>query len=137
MPVPTVTCVFCKKSVTKRSTLALDVLGAGDGRACRTHEEVAALVAQCATREKLKRDLSEAERKLRIRVAAAGVRVVNTLTGVGEECIYLRLRFAGYDDRMINDIRKEVIARGGPVMTVQEMGASILEGMALYAKKDA
>ena len=43
MSIRMVTCVLCGKTVSTRSTLSLEALGAGPGRACRTHEGVSSL----------------------------------------------------------------------------------------------
>jgi len=126
MPVPMVQCKLCKEMVNKRSTLSLLVLGAGDGRACRKHEEVAKLVDLLADLERHKREQRAFDRAARILIAAAGVRVSVSFLGISEEELYRQFNLAGYDEGMLTEIRQAVRERGGPIMTPQEIGAITL-----------
>lgn len=135
MPIPQVVCALCGKTVSKRSTLSLEALGGGDGRACRDHEVVRTLAQECAAAARLKRDLSVIERRLRVMSAAAGIRVMCTATRIDPELLYYRLRSAGYPDTIIEEIKKEIDLLGGPIMSTKELGEAMLIGMMLNEKK--
>jgi alkylhydroperoxidase family enzyme len=129
-----VVCRLCAQEVSKRSTLSLDVLGAGGGRACRSHKQVAQLADQLAETLRIKRQWTAAERNLRIISAVAGIQVLVTVTGITESVMYARLRMAGYDEGMLAEIRREVDRLGGPALSTVELGAMMLAGISPRAQ---
>jgi len=134
VPVATVSCIVCKQEVSKRSTLSLEVLGIGEGRACRSHQMVADAVQAYTDTIFLRRQLSAVQHRMRVMSAAAGIRILTTL-GQPTELLYMRLRGRGFTDALIEEIRAEVQAQGGPTMTLAELGEAALTAMVLQEKK--
>lgn len=141
MPAKTYTCALCKETVSRRKSLSLEVLGAGDGRACRKHPEVVELVRALEEqrqvewqRQEEQRSMNETFYKLRVMSAASMCRSLHTVRGLDPETFYARLRLAGYPHNMINDIRDEVDRLGGPLMDEQETLTAVVGAMALRRK---
>lgn len=126
MPIQMVECAFCHKTVTKRSTLSLEQLGAGKGRACRNHEEIVQLVQALTDITELKRKLHECDRNMLVIYAAAAVRVMFTLCKVQPDVSYTRMRFAGVSTGDIQAIQNEVAIQGGPLMSPVEIATAIV-----------
>ena len=120
MPIPMVRCVLCGQEVTRRSTRSLAALGAGSGRACRSHEEVGRLVEAYEQQVKANRLMQGADRSLRTIMCAAVVKVSCTLLGMRAERVYQRLRWAGLSSADLQEVKREINRQGGPVMSVDE-----------------
>lgn len=123
MAIKMTVCSICRKEVTKASTLSLKELGGGEGRACRSHDEVKALVEKQKQEWINKRNIQWAERIIRLGLAVAAVRFFHTIHNVPLELIYFRLsRMHSPED--IAEIKKEVEIRGA-VMSDKEIRESL------------
>ncbi len=112
MPSPTVVCIICNQSVSKRSTLSLKEFGGGEGRACRDHEAVQNLQAVFEMQRKQHKESQTALQiindNVRILMGTSAVRTLCTFQGFSLEMALYRLKLAGYSDYVINETRKEV-----------------------------
>lgn len=126
-----VTCRICKQDVSRRSTLDLAALGAGEGRGCRTHEMVAQLVDACAAAAQEQRAIQTIKLAIDVMVMAAGIRVMATVSGVPAEVFYSRIAAAGHTRAVVDEVRAEVERLGGPIMTPEELGEALLTAMML------
>lgn len=125
MGVPMITCALCGKSVTKRSTLSLEVLGAKNGgRACRSHDEVAQLVEALQKMQEEGWLLKKAERQIQLLATAAAVRVLHSMFGESLETIYLRFEMI-HGKAFVDDVRADVDRLGGPVMSYCDILSSV------------
>ena len=120
MPGKMVVCAICGQEVSKRSTLSLQELGQGNGRACRTHDEVAVLVDE--RHEKVKGRLKEkiaslsetyATRTIRI---AAYICLFHTFEGIPIQSLYDELTSRKLPPDTIKDIKYAVSHLGGPLV---------------------
>ncbi len=82
MPITTVVCAICGREVTKRATLSLKELNGTEGRACRSHTEVAQLAAEVSQRRLDDKLMADVQSKLRVMSAVALVRWLCTLQGM-------------------------------------------------------
>ncbi len=121
MPPKTCKCALCGQTVTKRSTLSLEELGGGDGRACREHEEVINLVTMHEQKQADDKLLRAAMNTLRAMSLAAIVRGMYTFEGVPPEFIYQRVKASGLPQEVIDKARKMVADQGGPLMTEKDI----------------
>ena len=139
MPLKTVTCCICNKTVSKRSTLLLV-----DKRACRTHPEVVQFFevqkqeADKKAQEANKKEQeaarwAEAERQMRILSLVSGVQVMHTMQGIPAEFLYRRIRTV-YGPEMESDVRSEIDKRDGPRMSDSEVTNSIMMAAELRAR---
>ena len=122
MPVKTVTCVICNQEVTKRSTLSLKELGAGqEGRACRAHPEVQELQTALEEKRQTQEALAKFKRQMQVMNGIQMVRVYHSLRRMPVELIYYRLEQNGYPRDVIEEIKAGVAKEGGPLMSETEI----------------
>jgi hypothetical protein len=133
MPVPMVECTLCGETVTKRSTISLQALGVGGGRACRNHEDVAQLMQRLTEISEHERTCRDADRNLTIILAAAAVRVQCTLHGISPEALYDRFRWAGMRAGDLQAVKKEVERLGGPRMSAVDIAGMLMDATQLLA----
>jgi hypothetical protein len=133
MPPPIVSCVLCGQSSTKRQTLSLKEIGLGEGRACRSHEEVVNAVEAARTAENDKRRWEEVDETLKFYTAVSGVRMMHAIHGTPTWLMYGNLKRAGYSQRLLDRIRNEV-DKQGPV-TAAEIDNAIFSWLALRQKE--
>src|SRR3990167_10005144 len=129
MPIPTVVCGVCFCTVSKRSTLSLRELGGGDGRACRSHTEVATLVDAAEKKHFDQKQWRNASERLAIIIAASEVRALCTIHGISPEIVYQEFKRAGINEGHLKKIREEVDLLGGPAMSLAEQLAITLDAM--------
>ena len=124
MAIKMTVCAICHKEATKASTLSLKELGGGEGRACRSHDEVKALVEK--HRQAFDNSIAQEnmEEGLAVITAVSAIRVYHTIHGMPLELIYSRLARA-HSPATMEKIKKEV-ERLGPNMSVQEIQESII-----------
>jgi hypothetical protein len=92
MPVLLVECVLCGLLVSKRSTLSLETLGAGSGRACRTHGEIAELKAEACGQSRQSYAFREVRERMNIVSFAVVIRLLCSLYAYTPEYVIARLR---------------------------------------------
>lgn len=122
----TYTCVICGKEVTKPKSLHMKELNSQNGRACKHHHEVQSLGA--AKKKK--------ESRFRIEMMATYVRLSCTFEKKDVETAYNFLCINGASEQDIEQVKKEVAKRGGPIMTYDE--AELIRATAplfVYSKK--
>lgn len=102
-----VVCQICCKKVTKRKSLSLEVLGGGTGRACRTHLEVQALVAEARESGRQQRF----DERLQILTLAAQVRFAVRLLGMAPIDCYRQMEEHKIPFTLIEGTKREVRMR--------------------------
>jgi hypothetical protein len=118
MSIPTVVCTVCNQSVTKRSTLSLSAFGLGDGRACRTHENVVMGMRLKEEQDARARLMNEAEESLKFMGVVSAVQIMFSFFGWPEAVIYARLRLNAHEIRLV---KAKIDQMGGPLMSANEM----------------
>lgn len=100
MPIPTAVCMICNEVVNKRSTLSLETLGLGDGRACRSHEQVVRGLSVKAEMDRAHRRETQIVSNLNVMAGVASVRVMHSFFGWSVEFCLMRLRMRFSKDEM-------------------------------------
>lgn len=126
MPVKTCQCALCGKTVSRRSTLSLENIGGGEGRACREHEEVINLLSSKEKQQKWEKESREAIQILQAFSLAAAVRAMHTFQGIPPEVIYFRVKRNGMPVEVIDRAKKLVADQGGPLMTTKEVEEAVI-----------
>lgn len=129
MPPKMVQCAFCGDSVSKRQSLSLKELGAGDGRACRKHPEVQEMIAALQEKRAMDEAMDAANRTMRILSGVSMIRVMHSFQGVPLHFLYQRLRQVGYTEDMIDEVRTEVDRQGGAQMSDGERFTTVISAV--------
>lgn len=133
MSVKTVVCEICGIETTKRKTLSLDALGAGRGRACRTHEEIAIALEWLEEHHKEMRMLEEVNEKLTVMGFVSSIRILNAFHGMSFESLFWNMESKRVPRHIIDKVKAEVMKQGP--MSKQEMGETIVDAVWMMRKR--
>jgi len=107
--------------VSKRSTVALEPLGAGQGRACRAHpmvQELQEKSRQTSAQEKLEK---AAQARIHILMLTAHVRAMHTMRGTSLSALYAQIeQLPLFSPEILRAVQDEV-AETGAVMSGEEI----------------
>lgn len=129
MPAPTAECMICHQTVTKRSTLSLDFLGLGDGRACRSHPEVQQAQKAKAIQDEDNKRLDQAASSLRVMSAIAAVRVMRSFFNWPISVVLGRIR-GGLTIKEMDEVIQQITEHGAQ-MSADEMLEAVIHAQLL------
>lgn len=119
MPPPEFKCTICGNMVSKRKSLVW-----GDGRACRTHDQVVNSIKKEHERLSQTKISDEAMRNLNLISAVSFIRSMHTIRGVPVSVLLDHVRARFRDEKLMEKIEKELKERGD-TMTSEEITSSL------------
>ena len=133
MGFPIVACAICHQGVSKRSTVLLDPLTGGEGRACRTHPEVSRALDDKDMIRMLKFAESNQAWEEEIKMVALALRTLNLIFGLSMDRATVRMRaMLGVPEAVLFKARKRVEAMS-PEPSPEEEMSLVLAAAALVS----